>query len=475
MLLTELDMSMEAIANILFEWGPAGAVTLLIIVAEKKLRERWDGSRGRDRKISSLLYVGNWIFIAILLMVVSTIWVLDRGKANIALSGIIQDMRPNYRVTGSTDDLFIRMKYKNQFLRDAHWRYFNSKVPDSIEIRLENIAAYDFNDYKVPLGEIKDVQNIHILFKGNKLFLKEDGTLIALESVHSATDELKEIPEEKFNSFNFSFIGVAYANDEIIDKDLVFEALESDDSYLRQYASLYLLDNLSALIPEIEQKLLSNKSSEIMRIGLTTVLAKASSIQFSDRNWQLSEEASERIFLSVFSENEVLATQARRFVIRNMNDKFIHLLESNCDYESNTQSDKEYCSFMGLNLYYNYAIQMWRESKITSSEVTMQNIKLGLRVLEQGLYLREYLSREKSIQFGKLLYGQAFLYHELSKLQRNPDMNKSIIAAKAYFEKFLEYLKRDHLGEYEYQHHRLQALCYVTDPGQECFDDNPPL
>ncbi len=466
-------MDLQQIANVLLEWGPAGAASVLMIVGEKKLRSRWDTAKGRDRKISSWLYTANWFFIAMLLTTLSIIWVIDRNRTTITMSGIVQDLRPNYRINDPTKALFTKTELKSNWLQNVHWHYSNPELPDVLEIRLENKS--DFNDYSIPLDKVDDVLNIHVLFKNEKLWLKNKSGTIELESVHSASSELKQVALEYRNTPLLSLISLAHA-DELVDMSLIFDALGSEDSYIRQYSSQYLVENINSLISTIEEKLFSNDSSETIIIGLVSVLARASSPELAiKRKWNLSDDAKNKIFFLSFSENHVLATQSRRFLIRNVSDKYIKLLDSKCDYTIvGIKNDLEYCSFMALNLIYNLAIHKWVQSTEIPTEEAVSKIKEGLSILDDGLNLSQYASREKSIQFGKVFYGKAFLNHELSKITTNGSSDKAVKNAVKYFQILLRYLSEEYLNEYEYPHHALQAKCYIDEKSQRCFDEYLP-
>ena len=122
-------MEVEKIAQILLQWGPAGAAAVLIFVAEKKLRDRWDSAKENDRTMCAWLYAGNWISIMTLLAVVSICWVQDKKNTNVTLAGIVQDLGPSWKINDPTKELFTRTILKNQFLHDVQWHYANSNLP----------------------------------------------------------------------------------------------------------------------------------------------------------------------------------------------------------------------------------------------------------------------------------------------------------------------------------------------------------
>ncbi|MFA5906532.1 MAG: hypothetical protein WC836_21570 [Desulfobacula sp.] len=460
------------VANLLLQWGPAGAAAVLIFIAEKKLRVRWDLSKGKDRKVCSCLYIGNWLFVAILLMAVSIVWIVDRNKTTITMSGVVQDLRTSYKVNDPTKELFTKTTLKSNWLQDIHWHYSKPNLPDQVEIRLEN--KDDFNDYSVPLKQVDDVLNIRAVFKEGKLWLKSKNEFIELQSVHSASKELKPITKLYYPP-KFKMMSVAYA-DEQLDVNLVLDALESDDSYVRQSASQYIVNNINALAQVVDDKIVSDDTSETMQIGLVSALARASSPELStERNWKVSEKAEKQIFAFYFSKNPVLAAQSKRYIIRNISENHLKWLDSKCNFSSKEKTkEMSYCSFIAMNLIYNLSINKWMNSLGKQKDEAIYEVNRAIDILDKGLNLWQSASEEEEIQFGKIYYGKAFLYNELSKLQAGDASKIAKQKSVEYFKKLLAYLQKKHLGAYEYPHHVEQANCYIESQVQDCFDKFAP-
>ena len=471
-------MEIQQIADVLLQWGPAGAVAILIIIAEKKLRSRWDATKGKDHRMCAWLYLGNWVFIAALLTIVSTVWVIDKNRTRITMSGIVQDLSPPFNINDPEKELFTKKTLKSPWLYDVHWHYSNTQIPDVLEIRLENKT--DFQDYEIPLVKVSNIMDIRIIYKNEKLWLKTPKKLVELHSNHSASSELKVLPSTN-GVYKLKFISEVVA-DEVVAPNLILGALESDDSYIRQSASQYLVDNIETMQPLIESQLTSNDTSLITKSGIITALARASSPDLREnKNWVLSEDAEHEIFSSIFSDDDVIATQSRRYIIRNLSPKYIVWLERECKMNKEYDASKrEYCAFVGLNLIYNLAIQYWVESKNKPIDVALEGILKSIEIIDQGGELWEEASREKKIQFGKIIYGKALFAHEISKLYKKMGMKneKDSSQQKAidYFKDMLTYIEENDTEnfEYEYPHHVKQAKCYIYEPKQQCFDKYAP-
>ncbi|ENO1858637.1 hypothetical protein ACA877_003292 [Vibrio alginolyticus] len=463
-------MEIQNIAEILVHWGPAGAAAVLLFIGEQKIRQRWEATRGKDKAMSRWLYLGNWVFIAVLLTTLSTVWVINQSKNIVSMSGVVRDIKSGFRVNDSMKELYTKIHVKSLGFQDVHWYYPYSSLPESVEIRIENKS--DFNDFEIPLSKVKNLMNIHLRFRNGKLFLESTAGLIELKPVHSASSELKS-PEKiiSYNSVYFSLFSRANANEsEDSDLNLLLNALESQDSYVRQYASQYIVDNINNIIPFIERTLTDNRTSEIINIGIITALARASSSDFNEyRNWRLSINSEKIIFNSAFSQNKILSTQSKRYLIRNIKSDYYNMLNVRCNFKKpRSKTDQEKCAVISLDIIYNLAIKEWSNSiNENSTDGTLK----GIDILNHGNNIHEYSNSSDKVQFAKLIYGHAFLNHELSKLQSKEISKDSRIKAKHHFEEFIKFIENKDIGEYQYCHHIKQAQCYIEKASQHCFED----
>ena len=467
---------MENLAKILFQWGPAGVAAILMVIGEKRLRTRWDLSKGQERKICARLYIGNWVFIAIMLTVVASIWVIDRNKTGITMSGIVQDLSGDYSINEPTGKLYSKTSYKSVIYRDVEW-HSSDPIVKNLDLRLEK--GDDYHDFRIPLDEVEDVLNIHVKLVDGKLWLKTSDLINKeLEVVGSASSELR--PMTLFdNPYELFLISNAYAKEQV-DTGIVIDALSSRNSYVRQSASLYLVDNINVSSSLIEEKILSEKTSVTTQIGLVSALARASSNELSNqRTWAISESAEKKIIDFTFSDNKVLAAQSRRYLTRNTTDQNLVWMNERCaQFSDENISEKQYCSWVSMNMIYNLGIKKWMQSMGKPIDQSIAELDDALRLLDRGDILFEQASEEDEIQYGKLLYGKALLNHEMSKLQSENGSTEGIKASQrnsvSNFNKLIAYLDEEHMGEYDYPHHLEQANCYIKTQIQKCFDDFAP-
>lgn len=461
----------------LVQWGPAAAVLVLMAVAESKLRRRWDSSKGPDRKLCAWLYIGNWIFIAVLLSVVSFVWVADRNRENVSLSGRVMDLRPPLKINDSAKVLFTRTRLKNGWLYDVEWHYVEPDALEHLEIRLENKT--DFHDYRIPLNVVGDRRNVELKYRSGKLWLKTQGRNIELEPVHSASMEL-EAPPVPAAKVGFVWFPEAVAGPPV-DSELIRDALRADDSYVRQSATQYLADNVKEMRAFMEAALLDEDTSDLVRAGIITALARASSPDLRATDAPLVSETAERaIFKAMFNDDEVIAAQSRRFVVRNVEPRHLEWLSHLCAKNGGvlTDSRERYCQFLKLNLVYNAAISLWQDSITAPPAEAIQTTRRALRLITQGDDLFETTLGPERTQLAKLLYGKALLSYELARAYSRAGESAKASAVTEqtveWFTRMLRYLERSDGESYEYPHHVAQAACYVRDPRPGCFEEHSP-
>ncbi|MBC2694809.1 MAG: hypothetical protein HF982_05955 [Desulfobacteraceae bacterium] len=467
-----MENSLSQIANILLIWGPAGAATVLIIIGEKKLRTKWENAKGNDRKICAWLYVGNWAFIAVLIGVVSVSWFVEKSTPDITLSGVFQDFMNPLKISKSSMDLYTRKQLKSAFLYDVYWHYIEPETPLSVEFRLDT-SKTDWQDYKIDLSTIENKRKINVIYQGKKLFLISKNGRITLEPIHSASGDLKKISSNISNKF-YLFIGNAYASKNVTNDQVVL-ALESDDSYIRQATSNHILDNMTKLISWIDSTLKNPDTSILSQIGIISALSSASYQDLVPKeNRKLSQEAEDSIFLSALSSDLVLSKQSQKYVNRNPTERFLYLFDKHCPLKKINEKEREkQCSYVGMNLYYNYAIKLSQEA-IDQDEFNIAKIDKAIQILHKAEGFWELANEEDKVQFAKINYGLALLYFNLSKAYSSKNMlNEKSFAIKETennFSKMLDFIKKFDPENYEYQHHILQAKCFLKEKSQRCIE-----
>ena len=470
-------MELKQVADILLNYGPAGAAVVLMFYAERKLRNKWNEAQGKDRKICAWLYTGNWIFVASLIALLSVSYFLDKKITKINMAGIVQDLHSGYRINDSKKELYTRTKLKNNWLSDVHWHSLNTEVPQYIEIRLELEKTADFYDFQIPVQQVSNLMDIHILYKNNKLCLKEGSDIIELKIVNSAAGELKKIAPIT-GAAGFSFPRLAYAQN-AVDNRHVLAAMGSEDSYLRQSASNYLVQNIETLNAWIEDLLLSGELSKLQSASLLTALGRASSpdVRKND-DWKLSENAERVIFSLIFDEDNVIAAQSLRYIIRNVTKTHLEWLSQRCTAPLRTDNNRSYCAYIGLQLHYNAGISLWAKADHENYESVETDLLNAITVMDNGKKYIDRSDKEVNAQFPKLVYGRGFLYHELAKTHmKNGHTALSIVTQRKAIIAFKELLylaKQNENIEYQYPHHLKQAKCYIDNTSQECLDNNPP-
>lgn len=474
-------MDIQQIAQMLLQWGPAGAVAVLIVIVERKLRTRWDSVKGKERRMCAWLYLSNWVFIASLLLMVSYHWTIEQNKTNILMSGIVLDLNTNLKVNNTIRTLYTRNEL-SQWLKNVHWHYAGDKLPNHFSIRIEDDATRNFHDYQLPLDKVIDLLDVQLLYQRKQLWLKTPTGNIELIVSNSASRELNignllpvtsRLPWS--NNPSFGLISLAHADDKV-DTALVMQALEADDSYIRQFASQYLVDNIVSLTPLIEKTLLDEDTSLGSQLGLVTALAKASSADLALKDkWHLTGAAQLKIAELAFSDNTALAAQAKRFLIRNVSPNTFSELQSHCDIADVAGTEKAVrCAYLLFDSAYNLAIAQWVSSQYLSEDNELEQVQNAIDLLTSHSDLWRFGAVDQQVQFAKIDYGIALLSHEKAKLYHlRQDLQSQAQyqqQAQASFQYLIDFIGQYERKDYEYPHHIKQAACYIKNPVQACFD-----
>lgn len=467
-------LSIETIPQWLIQWGPAGVATLLIYVVEGKLRSRWDSLKGSERRMCAWLYLGNWVLIAAMLLMVSSSWLVNSGKNKVLMSGIVTDLNTELKVNNSIRTLYTRNQSSLQNTKNVHWHYSGDKLPAQFDIRIEDHRIFDFYDYQLPLDKIDDLRNVHLSYQQNKLWLRTQSGMIELVVINSAAGELT-LSSNSDRVSHFSLFNQAHAAEKV-DIKVVMEALENNDSYVRQLASQHLVENMVSLTPLVEEAILSSDTSLAKQLGLVTALAKASSSDLGLKGkWHLTRAAELKITEFAFSDNPVLAAQAKRFLIRNVTDQTFDALKSQCvlsELEGTPKARR--CAYLLFDASYNLAIAQWIGSQYFSQQDELIEVQTAINLLNNHSDLWRLAAAERQVQFAKNDYGIALLSHEKAKLYqaKGDTVNQLKYQRKArnHFGKLIDFIGKYKESDYDYPHHLKQANCYISKPSQACFD-----
>lgn len=310
--------------------------------------------------------------------------------------------------------------------------------------------------------------------KGVLKFKNKDGKYVDIRHFYSSSDELSNFESIK-ERYDFEFISEAYA-EEVTDNELLFDALESDDSYIRESASRYIVKHINELYTTIEKKLLSKELSLISKIVIMTALARASSPDLKEsRQWQLSNRANTVIYGFILSKNHALKAQTKRYLVRNISEKHLKSVTNICNRKDVGMENRQYCPYLHMDLLYNLAIRKWSDSMDGAPDKKIAYIKDGIKLIEINSQFSGRTKDNLRIKFAKLYYGKAFLTHELSKLQKQEkDVNHFREVAIEHFKDMIILFADVDQSSYEYPHHIQQAKCYIKSPSQKCFEEFNP-
>lgn len=478
--------SLTPLADAMMRWGPAGIAAVLILFAERRLKERWQTAPENANTVMKWLYVGNWLFIAAMLSIVATLWVQRETTSDLSIvsKGYIANVPENLGVY-SRENFYQRLTSKgNPFspTNEIEWHFTNGTP---LEKRIFTIQAPDGNttrEYFISADlDYADEDNIELIYRNHpqevfRLQYRAKGngfkTLKPIPMIASDTFTRRNQLENRFTHF---FLDDLFAAD--VTYQVIEEALDSKNPFRRYDAAKYLSEHQTTYFSDIDASLQQNQLSENQLAGVLSALGTASS---SERGaLSLSDAAKQTVFDALFHESSSIQTQAQRVYLNNLDQESVARFNAKCT-DINSLPDafsKERCAYVGMSLFYHLGIT----SVIGVNDVEIETIRDAIALMEPSTTLWKYASPDQQIHHGKLLYGLGLLFEQLAQAYEQQklieDAKKARNNASIYFSNLLTFLN-DHPSEteiYRYCWHVNQAKCYVKKPGKACIDNNPVM
>lgn len=480
--------SLNPVADAIMRWGPAGIAAVLMLFAERRLKDRWQTAPANANNVMKWLYVGNWLFIAAMLTIVSVMWVQRETTADstIVSKGYIANVPDNVGVY-SRENFYQRLTTKgNPFspTNEIEWHFTNGTP---LNKRIFTIQAPDGNtirEYFISSElDFADEDNIELIYRRHpqevfRLQYRAKGngfkTLkpIPMSASDSFTENKNQLQENRISQF---FLSNLYAAD--VTYQVIEEALESKNPYRRRDAAKYLSEHQTTYFSDIDASLQQNQLSENQLSGVLSALANASKDQQSALS--LSEDAKQTVFEALFHESTSIQTQAQRVYMRNLDAESVTKFNEKCNnIDALTEAfTQERCAYIGMSLFYHLGIT----SVFGKEDVSIETIRDAISLMEPSTNLWKYASPDQQIHHGKLLYGLGLLFEQLAQAYEKQALTEEAKRARnnavIYFSNLLTFLD-EHPSETEIYHycwHINQAKCYVKKPGQACIDKNPVI
>ncbi|CAA6821330.1 MAG: Unknown protein [uncultured Thiotrichaceae bacterium] len=478
--------SLNPVADAIMRWGPAGIAAVLMLFAERRLKDRWQTAPENAHTVMKWLYVGNWLFIAAMLTIVTILWVQRETATNSAIvsKGYIANVPDNVGVY-SRENFYQRLTTKgNPFspTNEIEWHFTNSTPLDK---RIFTVQAPDGNtvrEYFISSDlDYADEDNIELIYRRHP----QEVFRLQYRAIGNGFKTLKPIPittniftqrdllqQNIISQFFFNDLFAADVTYQVIE-----EALESKNPYRRRDAAQYLSEHKTTYFSDIDASLQQNQLSENQLSGILSALGHASNDQQSSLS--LSEDAKQTVFESLFHESTSIQKQAQWVYMSNLDKESVIRFNEKCTHINALPDDlsRERCAYIGMSLFYHLGIT----SVIGVDDVAIATIRDAIGLMEPSTTLWKHASPDQQIHHGKLLYGLGLLFEQLAQAYEKENLTEEAEKARnnasIYFSNFLTFLD-EHPSEteiYYYCWHINQAQCYVKKPGQTCIDNNPVI
>lgn len=467
------------------QWGPAGIVAVLLLVAERKLKARWEATEGKEGKAHDYmmaLYMANWIFIALLLILTTYLYVTKDNGIKVAMKGTIQNIPEEVSIYSDAD--FYQRRVPRRFSNKTNvlWHFTDNTKQNATFLLVQKESDLDPTEYFIdPNGDYADNTHIELRYKNDSLEyrntnnrwqrlvsidepLRQDNDSLDMDMLEDDDDSLVDILLN-------SIMTPAYADDNITFDD-ISNGLRSKNPYTRRDAATYLYDHYQTYLPVMDKALQDPSTDDHVLWGILTVLTKLSAPTNTtqEKTWQLSPQAEQAIFTAAFSQQKSIAKQARRYLVRNITDPLLKAYEKACkQLEQASTLQQRRCASLGITLYYQHGIN------ISNQTTAIEDIELALEQMKSKTDLWRFASKNTQIYYGKLLYGMGYVADKLAsgyEQQKNTEAaSKARQDATLSLQKFLNFIKQHSSEEKRYrpQQHITHAQCYINTPKSSCL------
>lgn len=465
------------------QWGPAGIVAVLIIVAERKLKARWEATKGKDHDYMTFLYVGNWIFIALMLLLTTYLYVTKDNGIKVAMKGTIQNIPEQVSVFSNAD--FYQRRVPRRFSQKTNilWHFTDNTKENATFLLVQKESDLDPTEYFIdPNGDYADQTEIELRYKAEVLeYRNTQNRWVRLASIDEPLrqegdglenmDDLESEDDSLVDILINTFISSAYA-DTVTFED-INTGLHSKNPYTRRDAANYLYDHYQTYLPTMDKMLQDKEIDNNQLWGILTVLTKLSAPvnTTQERTWQLSAPAEKAIFTAAFNEKASIAKQARRYLVRNISEALLTDYETACtQLEKAKPLHQQRCASLGVTLYYQNGINFTKTTK------SAEDIQYAVEQMKTKTDLWRFAPESIQVYYGNLFYGIGRVSGNLAisyEQQNNTEAaTKARQDAVRFFTQFLSFIKQ-HSTEtkgYRAKTHIQQAECYINTPSIACLE-----
>lgn len=465
----------EQTANILLNYGPAGAAVVLMFIAERKLYARLKDVSKIDHGPFRVLYFSNWVLISVFVFSQALIWVYHDIHKEVIIKGSIHDLLPSLVVSGTGEGVFFRKNRHDNFTFDSEWRYVGQTKPDHIGFFLSK-SKTDWSKYKIPIKDIDMSKTVNLEYNNGTIFLMTAKGREKLKPVWRAADALNG--QAGSGPSGIELIPKAQAG-EPVKLSLLKDALSSDDPYTREEAANYLLQHLAEkrLLDWVDKTLAGDAGNDLLTLSMVSVLAKASSPDSIDKKDRpISQKAEQHIWRLALAKDHVMSSQARRYLVRNLDENSIVRFQELCGRHGTADDGelREKCSRLGLSIYYNESMDMRLQAQDMGQQKAITQLNKALQYLTAAEGLWRHDSADNMVQYGKVYYGEGLIHNDCAQIYMGSGAaekgQRAVTDAKASFRDMLSFVNKHDPKCYMYPHHIKQAECYLNSADPGCFE-----
>jgi hypothetical protein len=434
-------------SHLLYDLGPFALIVFFALVT-LPISRRELANRPSSR-VHETIYSVNWMFVFILGVVLTAVWIYLHVWRAAELHGEIRNLPDRFVVSNDKDsqiDLFTQRRDSKHGLTFYNWLALSThplEVGSTVPI-----VIYDGTNDKASGSELKLIvqkvsydQGVIIEYHPQKhkfsLLQGDKSTDLEVENLDSS-DSTSNLGPDYFPR-QFSILPIVHAEPQQ-DMATISVRLDSPDPITRRDARHELAQNESASLSFIDSVLSDPTSTYRLKLGVIVALNLMPAVPLEA---SLSVPSLVFILRSIGSEDSNLRNEARKFLQKKGNPAIEKKIRASL--ESPDPSTKQVfpqqrtdTALADMDLLYNLGIS---EKDLYRTPKDQAHIAVAIDDFAAAWGVRKYATESSRIYFAKALYGWALTLADRSVVDQDSNGRKKPELTAAAQEKFKEFVQ----------------------------------
>ncbi len=429
----------------LFDLGPFALIVFFALVTIPISKSQFE--KDKNSRLHQGVYLVNWIFVFLLGVVVTYIWVSLHIVRQAEIRGEIRHIPKSIIITNDADvndDLYTQKKDSSHRLTLYRWILISPHpMAEGTTIPIVMSKGEDAS-FEVSLQVKKSFYNGPVIVdydEPRNVFSLVDGsasTELKMRNLETS-DGVKK--SSRSYSPSFPFVKTVFAQSDEGNAPLK-ERLDSPDPVTRRDARNELATGGGQSLPFIDSVLKTEASSYRLKLGCLIALNLMPPMPLEER---LSLDSLVFIVRSIGSTDANLRGEARKFLEEKGSagiEKKLRLALDSPRKPSSRFSDTE-IALADMDLLYNLGV---KEKDLYKQPQEDSHMAAAISAFSAGWDARKHAANSAQMYFSKALYGWALALADRSAIDKGPSGQKKPELIEAARQKFLEFIAAAQAG-----------------------------